>query len=50
MSNFNAAIKSYVTEWGEDENRKRKLQAIELEVVNHAIPNYKPEVIGWERD
>lgn len=50
ISNFNAAINSYVTEWGEDENRKRKLQAIELEIVNHAIPNYKPEVIGWERD
>ncbi len=49
ISNFNAAINSYVTEWGEDENRKRKLQAIELEIVNHAIPNYKPEVIGWER-
>ena len=50
LSNFNAAINSYVTEWGEDENRKRKLQAIELEIVNHAIPNYKPEAIGWERD
>jgi len=50
LSNFNAAINSYVSEWGEDEQRMRKLQAIELHVVNHVIPNYKPEAIGWERD
>ena len=37
-------------EWREDENWKRKLQAIELDIVNHAIPNYKPEAIGWESD
>jgi len=47
VSNFHAAINSYVAEWGEDEHRQRKLRAIELEVVNHAIPNYKPETIGW---
>ena len=47
FSNFTSAINSYVSEWGEDEHRKRRLEAIELNVVNHAVPNYKPETIGW---
>ncbi|WP_271105791.1 hypothetical protein [Pseudomonas tohonis] len=47
ISNFSAAINSYVSEWGEDEHRLRKLKAIKLEIVNHVIPNYKPEAIGW---
>jgi hypothetical protein len=47
VSNFKAAINSYVSDWGNDEYRLKKLQEIELDVVNHVIPNYKPETIGW---
>lgn len=46
-SNYQRAINSYVSAWGDCSYKRRDLERIELEVVPVKVPNYSPGRLAW---
>ncbi|HAS6381092.1 TPA: hypothetical protein RQJ86_002189 [Vibrio vulnificus] len=47
-SHFKRAIDKYAYEWGYDDDRKNRLNEIELQLISHCRSFYTSENIGWK--
>lgn len=47
-SNFKRAIEMYIHDWGFDEYKRNRLEAIELEILNVQKHSFSQQDIGWE--
>jgi hypothetical protein len=46
-SNFQKAINSYVSAWGDCSYKRECLNRIEIDLVAVKVPNYKPGILAW---